>query len=405
MRILILSFYYRPDLSAGSFRATALIEALIQQAPPGTQIDLFTTLPNRYRTFSQDAAEVETQGCVTIRRIRIPPHASDMVGQSRSFGTFARQVLGQLPEHRYDLVYATSSRLMTAALGAWIARRQRARLFLDIRDIFVETIGDLLPAAAAMPVRWVFSAVERWTMRRADRINLVSRGFESYFRSRYPSRSLSWYTNGIDEEFLSAAPAEPTSPREAARRITVLYAGNMGASQALHEVLPGLAKALGDRVHFIVIGDGGRRAALEQALASAGVSNVELRTPLKRAELMSAYRAADVLFLHLGAHAAFEKVLPSKIFEYAALGKPILAGVGGYAAKFVREEIANAAVFAPCQVEEGVRAFDSLELVDRPRHAFLAKYARAAIAGQMAKDILALAQGASSSESAGPGRA
>ena len=38
---------------------------------------------------------------------------------------------------------------MTAALGAWIARRKRARLYLDIRDIFVDTIGDMLPSAFA----------------------------------------------------------------------------------------------------------------------------------------------------------------------------------------------------------------------------------------------------------------
>ena len=66
-----------------------------------------------------------------------------------------------------------------------------------------------------------------------------------------------------------------------------------------------------------------------------------------------------MLFLHLGAHAAFEKVLPSKLFEYAALGKPVLAGVAGFAARFVREEISNAAVFPPCDVAGAVRAFDA----------------------------------------------
>jgi hypothetical protein len=53
----------------------------------------------------------------------------------------------------YDLVLATSSRLMTAALGALIARRKRARLYLDIRDIFVDTIGDVSPGPLALPLR------------------------------------------------------------------------------------------------------------------------------------------------------------------------------------------------------------------------------------------------------------
>jgi glycosyltransferase involved in cell wall biosynthesis len=97
-----------------------------------------------------------------------------------------------------------------------------------------------------------------------------------------------------------------------------------------------------------------------------------------------------VLFLHLGAHEAFEKVLPSKLFEYAAIGKPILAGVTGYAAKFIREEIANAAVFPPCDVQEGVAALAKIEIVDTHRSEFIAKYSRANIVRAMAEDILSL---------------
>jgi glycosyltransferase involved in cell wall biosynthesis len=114
---------------------------------------------------------------------------------------------------------------------------------------------------------------------------------------------------------------------------------------------------------------------------------------MARADLLDAYRAADVLFLHLGAKPAFEKVLPSKLFEYAALGKPVLAGVAGYAARFIGEEITNAAVFAPCDVTAAVRAFESLELVNRPRPEFVAKFSRANIARAMADDVIALGRG------------
>ena len=44
-------------------------------------------------------------------------------------------------------------------------------------------------------------------------------------------------------------------------------------------------------------------------------------------ELLNYYNQANILFLHLNSIKAFEKVLPSKIFEYAASNKPILAGV------------------------------------------------------------------------------
>jgi glycosyltransferase involved in cell wall biosynthesis len=387
--VLVLSFYYHPDLSAGSFRATSLVAAMRERAPPDTRIDVLTTLPNRYQTYQLHAAELETEPGLEIRRIGLPAHRSDMIGQSRAFARFARAALEQVAGRDYQLVVATSSRLMTAALGAWIARRKRALLYLDIRDIFADGIGEVLPAALAWPARAVFSRIESWTMRRADRINLVSRGFESYFRSRYGDRPLAWFSNGVDDEFVWRPPGStPTRRRGEHEPATILYAGNIGEGQGLHEILPALSVALHGRARFVVIGDGGRRAALERAVAS--LDNVELRAPVARPALIEAYRAADVLFLHLGAHAAFERVLPSKVFEYAALGKPVLAGVAGYAAKFIREEVTNSAVFAPGNVAEAVRAFESLELADHPRPEFIVRYQRANIARAMADDIYAL---------------
>src|ERR1700741_3256498 len=136
MRLLVLTFYFPPDLSAGSFRATALVDALLERAPQDTRIDVMTTAPNRYQTFAHAASELERRPGLEIRRIALPPHRSDMLGQARAFATFARAVRRHTAEARYDLVFATSSRLMTAALGAVVARRAGSRLYLDIRDIF-----------------------------------------------------------------------------------------------------------------------------------------------------------------------------------------------------------------------------------------------------------------------------
>jgi glycosyltransferase involved in cell wall biosynthesis len=389
LRILVLSFYYRPDLCAGSFRTTAFVAALRERSPPGTIIEVITTLQNRYHTFTQEAAEIEFDGEVEIHRIKLPGHRSDMMGQSRAFLKFSRGALRMVSDRQYDLVFATSSRLMTASLGAWIARRKRAALYLDIRDIFVDTIGDVLPKPVAWPASRLFSLLERWTFGRADRINLVSRGFEQYFCSRYERPSLAWFTNGIDDEFLAPEPVRRV-PVPSGAPVTILYAGNIGEGQGLHEVLPGLALALRGRAWFLVIGDGGRRAALESAVMRAGLDNVTIEPPMPRGALLEAYRRADVLFLHLGSHRAFELVLPSKVFEYAALGKPVLAGVAGYAARFIGEEIENAAVFPPCDVSAGVRAFHALDIRDCPRPGFVAKYARGKIAQSMADDVLAL---------------
>lgn len=386
LKILVLSFYFRPDLSAGSFRTTAFVNALREKMPIDGQIDVLTTLPNRYSSFSVEAPAEEKLPELSIVRIALPPHQSGMLDQAKAFISFARAVLRQTRGQQYDLVFATSSRLMTAVLGAWVARKNRTPLYLDIRDIFVDTIKDVLPRHLAILTKPVFALLERWAINSASKVNLVSQGFAEYFSARYPRQRFSYYTNGIDDEFLSVP--KPESVPRTNDVVEVLYAGNLGEGQGLHAIIPDLAKRMQGQIRFKIIGDGGRKSALRVALVSTGVDNVELLPPMKRAQLIAAYQAADVLFLHLNDYDAFKKVLPSKLFEYGAMGKPIWAGVSGYAAEFVRAELDNSAVFHPCDAAEAERMFSQLLLQDESRVRFKAKFARKNIANELANDVL-----------------
>ncbi|AFN77688.1 hypothetical protein PSJM300_08100 [Stutzerimonas stutzeri DSM 10701] len=313
-----------------------------------------------------------------------------MLDQSRAFLDYAKSVVNLVKGKEYDLVYATSSRLMTAALGAYIARRIGKPLYLDIRDIFVDTIKDVLSRRIAWAMNPVFSCLERWAVNSANKVNLVSAGFLPYFRERYPSQTFVQFTNGIDDEFLIEQPSDNQGSTEKVLR--VVYAGNIGEGQGLHAIIPELAKKYEGRLQFRIIGDGGRRGQLVSALDDAGCSNVILLPPIKRDELIKEYRAADVLFLHLNDYDAFRKVLPSKIFEYAALGKPIWAGVAGYAADFITDNVPNAAVFNPCDVDGASASFSTLEMVTKPRSEFVSQFSRAAIMQKMAKDIISLSE-------------
>ena len=389
MRILFLTFYFQPDLSAGSFRATALANALVAQGDGKVEVDVLTTHPNRYHSFSVNAAEQEVLGNLRIRRFQVPVHKSGMVDQSRAFASYARQVIGALRGRSYDLVFATSSRLMTAALGALVSKRLSAPLYLDIRDIFTDTMQELLAGRPLRHLIPILKAVERFTLRSAAKINLVSGGFEDYARSIVPDQHFSVFTNGIDEDFLGVSFVNPVpNPRP-----VILYAGNIGEGQGLHRVLPEAARRLEGEAEFWIVGDGGARKALESALARAGVGNVRLEYPVTRAKLLALYREADCLFLHLNCHEAFLKVLPSKVFEYAATGKPILAGVSGYAREFIKTNLVNVVVFDPCNPEGLIEGFRSLRLELTPRDDFVRRFSRANIAVAMAKDILSLLPG------------
>lgn len=390
-RILLLTFYYPPDLSAGSFRAHALLQALCANRLGGVHVDVLTTQPNRYWELASNTEPIEHGVGVRVRRLRLPVHRGGLKGQAISFLAFSYQVTRHLHSGQYDVVIATSSRLMTASLGAWIAYRQRARLYLDIRDIFVENLGELFPAPAAKPLKMIFGVVERLAIWRADKVNLVSPGFLAYFQPRYPDNKYTFHPNGVDEEFADF-PVGCTSEASLSQPLQILYAGNIGDGQGLHFIVPQLARRLGRRVHFRIVGSGGRLQVLRKAISAESLKNVELVEPVPRAQLLSFYLQADVLFVHLNDFKAFRRVLPSKLFEYAATGKPIWAGVAGYAAEFIKSEISNTAVFAPCDADAAVIALDRLSLQSHARSDFVERFSRSRIMKAMADDVLKLVE-------------
>ncbi len=393
MHVLLLSFYFPPDLSAGSFRMEALVTALQERLGADARITVITTRPNRYGSFEAQAPDTEVRGGLTVHRIDLPSHQSGMRDQARAFVTFACKARRMAALEHPDVVVATTSRLMTGVLGAWAARNRRAPLYLDIRDIFVDTIGDVLPRRATWFLKPLFSVVEKWAIRSATRVNLVSPGFLPYFQQRYPDRSFSLLSNGVDDAFLENRSVQQAHVQAAAAPVHVLYAGNLGEGQGLHHILPALTQLLGDSVRFTVVGDGGRRVQLEEALAALPRHAVTLLAPVKRAELIALYNQADVLFVHLNDLPAFEKVLPSKLFEYAATGKPIWAGLAGFPAQFTQQEIENAAVFNPCDAAGAVAAFRTLRLHACDRLAFVDKYRRTHIMNRMADDIARIGEG------------
>lgn len=386
----MLAFYYSPDLSAGAFRCAALIEELQKILPHDAEIEIITTLPNRFSSYDVHAAATERQEHVTVRRLKMPDPKGGVKHQARMFAHYSLKTHALVKKTKYDLIFATSSKLFTATLGAYLAGRQGCKLYLDIRDIFADALKDTLPTCVSRFVVPVFSALERWTIKRADHVNLVSLGFQDYFKTRYPQNSLSFYTNGVDKHLQHQLPSDASSC--SLKPLKILYAGTLGEGQGLDLILPQLASETKERMHFRIIGEGGRKEKLRHQLQLLGCENVELVAPINREALMDEYQRADVLFLHLNDCEAFQKVLPSKLFEYSATGKPIWAGVAGYAARFVHDEISNAVVFNPGDVTEAINSFEKLALESMTRTIFIEKYSRETIMKKMAEDVLSLAR-------------
>ncbi len=385
MKILYLTFYFEPDLCAGSFRNTPLAYELNRKLKDGDEVHVITTMPNRYKSFKEDALEVEQRDKLFIQRIPIPVHQSGFLDQINSFKTFFFNALKLTKGNHYDLVFASSSRLFTAFLGKYLAKIHKVNLYLDIRDIFTDTMNEVLESKILKMLSLpVLRKVEKYTFKNATHINLVSGGFEGYFK-KFKNPSFSFFTNGIDDEFLNL----PKSQERISDQFIITYAGNIGEGQGLHKIIPQAAKALGDNYKFVIIGDGGAKGKLIDQIKKIGSTNIELVEPLSRAVLKDFYMKSDFLFLHLNDFKAFEKVLPSKIFEYGAYDKPIIAGVAGFSNHFIQENLENYILFAPGDVEDFVSKVKSFEFKNQRRSAFIFAFSRKNIMEKMADSIVA----------------
>lgn len=386
--ILYLTFYFEPDLCAGSFRNTPLIKELAILSKGKASIDVLTTLPNRYNTFNAEAPEFEKRDNYSVYRVRIPKHQSGMKDQILSFQKYYREVLKNTKQKKYDLVVASSSRLFTAYLGYQIAKKRKIPLYLDIRDIFYDTIEDVLSNGLSKSLSLpIIKQIEKKTFGYAKHINLISGGFKNYFK-RYSQADYTYFPNGIDEEFIVNTKSTPHTELEKKKIRTIVYAGNIGEGQGLHKIIPQAAQKLIYTHQFHIIGDGGARQKLEDEIQKLELENIMLSKPIRRAELMEIYKQADFLFVHLNNYKAFEKVLPSKIFELATFSQPLIAGVSGYAANFIQENIENSILFEPCNADQLVDKLSNFNYTRLNRENFIEKFKRKNINKEMALSIL-----------------
>ena len=386
MKILFLSYSFEPDLGACAFRNSHLFHELLHHLGNEDRVDVITTAPNRYSSYSLEAPYKETGDNYTITRIHIPMHGNGMKGQVKAFVSYYRGVRRLVRKEKYDLVYATSAKLFTAYLGRKMSNRLRCPLYLDIRDLFVENLNDIFSDRrfSRNILVWVMSRIENYTFSKADHINLISEGFKPNFE-KYPSPEYSYYTNGMDDIFIEAGKKR-TEGR--IKPYIITYAGNIGTGQGLDRVVPDAALKLGEDYRFRIIGDGGTLPLLRDRLEKLGVKNVELLSPVKREEIIRYYLDSDFLYLQLNDLDCFKKVLPSKIFEYGAFDKPIIAGVAGYARKFIEDNVPNHILYHPNDVDGLVYGLKEYRITFEMRDAFRDGFRRESLDYAMADSIV-----------------
>ena len=343
-------------------------------------------MPNRYRSLRNPTLTFEKTGNTTIHRVAMPDYNIHFLNQAIAFLNYCIGVRKIIDKQNYDLVFVSSGRFFSAFLGAIIANKTKTPYYLDIRDILSDGVSDVVNNKMYKFFLIPFiKYVEKYSVLSANHLNLVSKGFKESFQ--FYGGKTTFFTNGIDDTFLeNDFKNEPKIIQQTLKIIT--YAGNIGEGQGLEKIIPEAAKKLKGKYVFNVIGDGGTKRRLTKKLDDLAVDNVNLIAPINRNELIAYYQKSDFLFLHLSNYEAFKKVLPSKIFEYGATEKPILAGVDGYARKFMKKHLEDTLIFEPSNVESFIEVLEKYETQAISRGNFMEKFSREVILDKMTDSIL-----------------
>ena len=237
---------------------------------------------------------------------------------------------------------ASSPPLSVGAAGALVAKRHRVPLALDVRDLWPQiavALGEIGPGH-------VLSAAERLERRLYATAAVVTTPTEP-FRDEIASRSpdptrVAVVANGTTPAWLAAGEAEVPRLAEAGTFVWT-YAGNVGLSQDLATAIEAAA-ILGDGYELRIVGDGARRAALERLAGEKAPARVRFDGLVEPAEAARRLRGSDALLVSLADQPELERSIPIKLYDYCAIGRPVIVAARGEVRRLAEAEGIGAAV-------------------------------------------------------------
>ncbi|MGA7315638.1 MAG: glycosyltransferase family 4 protein [Silvibacterium sp.] len=334
MRILLLTTYFRPDVAANGVIMARLAEEFLAN---GHKVTILTSVPHYdinqvWPEYSRKLVYAERTSSMSIYRLYtyVARDKANVLQRLMAYGSFNLLSLATgaaLPKH--DVMLVPSPPLTNGVIADLIARIRGTPFIYNVQDIWPDVAvraGMIRSSRAILQLR----NMEDYVYRRAAAVTVLSEGFRSNLLAKgVPDEKISVIPNFVDAEFMQpSAKSNPFSIRYGlAEKFVVLYAGNMGFSQGLENVLDAAKclEAFSD-IKFLFVGNGAGRPTAEAYWRFLGLHNVDFLPFQPHEDLPDMYGAADVCLIPLRRGFTNESV-PSKLLTIMAAGKPAIASV------------------------------------------------------------------------------
>ena len=290
-----------------------------------------------------------------------------------------RELRRRLDAERYDAILATGP--PTAALLAARGGRQHGDppLVVELRDLWAG--NPLFDRRGG-----VLGAMERWVFRAAAAIVTVSPEARADVRRRHPALAdrVVEIPNGFEDELL--ARRGPVAPH---RPIEILHSGTLTADRPLAPLLRVLARQPYRGAFRLIVHGYVAPSVAEQLAAADGKVAVEVLGPSSWEDAVARIAASDVALVTQATSAGDATAVAGKVYEYLALGRPVLCLSAGGATEALLRRLGADRYCARLDDEATIsRALDLLRSATAAAPVAperLGAYARTAIARRMAE--------------------
>ncbi len=399
MHILFLTDNFPPEVNAPASRT---FEHCREWVRTGHRVTVITGAPNFprgkvYKGYRNRIWQTEVIDGIRVVRVWTYIAANEgFVKRILDYSSFmVSAIIASLMVSKPDLVAATSPLLFTACAGYVVSRMKYIPFVFELRDLWPESIKAVGAMQDSATIR-LLEKLEIFLYRKAAAIVSVTESFKRILTARgIDPAKIEVVNNGVDTSRFKPLPRDPEleARYNLQGKFVAGYLGTHGMAHALETVLEAAAKcrktADGDKIRFILLGDGSRKTALIEKAKALGLDNVIFIDTVPKEEVARYWSLLDVSIIHLKKTDLFKTVIPSKLFESMGMGIPVLHGVAGESAAIIQNEGAGI-VFEPENAAELCNKLFELrndtKLYSRLRSGCLRtakNYDRSALANQM----------------------
>src|SRR6267143_3690799 len=232
---------------------------------------------------------------------------------------------------RYELVYVHNMPDILV-LSALIPKIFGAKVILDLHDPMPELMMTIFNLRHdTLPVR-ILKRLEKWSIRLADRALTVNLACKKLFASRScrPDK-IRVVMNSPDESIFTFRPVpSPSAPgRSQTSPFVIMYHGSLVERNGLDLAIEALARVRPSVPNAELRIYGAATPFLERVKESVGAKGMQEAVhylgPKRAEEIAEAIEACDVGIIPNHRSIFTELNTPTRIFEYLALGKPVIA--------------------------------------------------------------------------------